>query len=498
MGDPIPSEPTSDGGYDPNTDPSNWLGTHGFRWKRGNGAYAIWIAPNGQEMSQQSAIALARQIETQQPQESSKLGDTVNIGDRVKQWNPKTGTYDIDLGSSQAPPQYAPRYPEGGVVGNRTYRTDPYTGEVTFGEAVPGTLSPEQQRANDVADALAQRTFTSGENATTRAASAAESAAQRAARAAEFATTYGQDEAQFGANYGRGAASDANAYNQNEAQFGATYGRGAANDENAYNQYIAGFQRQQQQDQLAGAEQYSRLVSQVDPAALPAFHEAGGGNIMNAVAAGRDALSSNALLPAARTLRGLENPAQPAGFVRAPAYTPAPYQAAPAYTPRPYAPPPVAPQAPPTPTAPPTQEQNNAAAIAAGATPGGQYAPGWTPGPVWRPSPGPPIAAANGFSGVVDRPTPIVAGESGPENVQITPIDTPYMDRVRQFRQQVDVRPPIEGGYMNVGFSNIAPSLQQRYTAGLQSRYGVPQGDVQAEQRRYALRGFQQPYSVGY
>ena len=59
---------------------------------------------------------------------------------------------------------------------------------------------------------------------------------------------------------------------------------------------------------------------------------------------------------------------------------------------------------------------------------------------------------------------------------------------LRRFRR-VDTTPPIPGGAFNVGFQNVAPTLQQRFFVGLQSRFGVPQQDLLAEADRFRLQG---------
>lgn len=56
------------------------------------------------------------------------------------------------------------------------------------------------------------------------------------------------------------------------------------------------------QDRLAAARQFADVVSSVDPAALPAFYAAGGGNIMNSLNTGATALSDNAIRPGAEAL----------------------------------------------------------------------------------------------------------------------------------------------------------------------------------------------------
>jgi hypothetical protein len=79
------------------------------------------------------------------------------------------------------------------------------------------------------------------------------------------------------------------------------------------------------------------------------------------------------------------------------------------------------------------------------------------------------------------------------------PADQPYLDRIRGIREGVDVKPPIEGGYWNAAFGLQPPTVQQRYYAALQSRFGVPSGDFAAEARRFAMPGAgQNAFRLGY
>jgi len=81
----------------------------------------------------------------------------------------------------------------------------------------------------------------------------------------------------------------------------------------------------------------------------------------------------------------------------------------------------------------------------------------------------------------------------------VTKEDQPYIDRIRAIREGVDVRPPVAGGYYNVGFSRQAPTLQTSYFKALQDRYGIATQDTAAEADRYRLRGASRgAFSYGY
>ena len=62
------------------------------------------------------------------------------------------------------------------------------------------------------------------------------------------------------------------------------------------------------------AETFGRLASSTDPLAFASFLHAGGGNIMNSLSAGNDALSPAALLPAARALQAMRGLGSGGGF----------------------------------------------------------------------------------------------------------------------------------------------------------------------------------------
>lgn len=218
----------------------------GYSWVSGEGPNAVWRTPSGNVISESVAVQAANAAATRAP---------------------------------AAPP--APRYPTAGIAGNLTYVADPYTGQVTFGQQVPGTLTEEQQRANTLADLAAQRQFTTGERIGSQEFTAGENALNRALTAGQFAAGLEQQRI------------------QNQFQAEQDY-------QNRLRQYA--------QDRLAAAQAFASQVSAVDPAALEAFYAAGGGNISNALAGGANALSENVLLPAARTLRTTREMATPTRY----------------------------------------------------------------------------------------------------------------------------------------------------------------------------------------
>ena len=491
------------------------------------------------------------------PKESSRFGDTINIGGRVMQWNPSTSTYDIDLGSSSgpaAPPASpAPRYPTGGVDSGQTYVVDPYTGQITFGQRVPGTFTDEQKRENDLTDLYGQRTYTTGERLGGERFTAGENAAGRTFTSGENALNRALEAGQFSATLAAKQKSD---------QFAA--------DESYQNRI-----RQYAQDKLSAAQAFASQVGAVDPAALEAFYAAGGGNIANALAGGANAVSDNAVLPAARSLRATREmlaPTRYTGFDSPYAAPAAPTMAAggqPNMQPKPTTPPPV--------TAPITQ--------VAPSIDGGSWSPGtsgqswtdragtpdWAKGPTDTPryafgtqgepatgtfitgdstDPGNPFAGGakpekitvndppgpNNAQAEVEPLAPPVPpqmgnkpklaelfsvigallseeqmggmpmdagmdapryayGTDGYETITPTAEDQPYVDEVRNIRN-------------NVQFPNLNPydtkfrfnpySLQDRFYAGRRTKFGVPVADQQQEQQRYQLQGVNRgAYSLG-
>lgn len=395
------------------------------------------------------------------------------------------------------------------------------------------------------------------------------------------------------------------------SQFASTYGLSVAQQ-----------QQQQQRDALAAANQFANLISSTDTAALPAFYKAGGGIIANALAGGKTALSDNALLPAARTLRAIATPvaAPPAfnpnlyspsmfapasaggGVPFTPVFTPRqtqipvrppiipPVAAAPidysgsvgpatgvanplarpgtpAWVTGEAAPPPPAPSQP-APTAPDPGLQWDAGSGYAYGTanpPIQRYADGSVPagmhtqfmaGDSTSPNPAaggahpegveindptgdatfkvnplttPGTGDTDGTVGSLlsaigaflqaneEKPGPVMAPMAdmmrhaygtgmmdaryayGTDPSGIAPEDLPFLDQVRQLRQSQDVTPPIAGGYFNVGYQNVAPSLRAAYANSFQTRYGIPTTDITAEANRFAVPGLDRnSFTSGY
>ena len=105
-----------------------------------------------------------------------------------------------------------------------------------------------------------------------------------------------------------------NAFEAAQAELNRTFQMELANANNAADQAIAemnyalGLKRLGLDEKRFGvdaAETFGRLASSTDPLAFAAFLHAGGGNIMNALSTGADALSPAALLPAARALQAM-------------------------------------------------------------------------------------------------------------------------------------------------------------------------------------------------
>lgn len=242
--------------------------------------------------------------------ESNRLGDTINVGGRVMQWDPATSRYSIDLGSSSGPAAApAPRYPTAGIEGGQTYKVDPHTADITFGGRVPGTYTDEQKRANELTDLSGQRTYNTGERVAGQTFTAGENAA------------------------GRQQTSEENALNRalEAGQFSATLAATQRRDQFAAEQDYQNRIRQYAQDKLSAAQAFASQVGAVDPAALEAFYAAGGGNIANALAGGANAVSDNAVMPAARSLRAtreMVTPTRYTGFDSPYAAPPAPTMAA--------------------------------------------------------------------------------------------------------------------------------------------------------------------------
>lgn len=444
----------------------------------------------------------------------------------------------------------APRYPTSQVTPTGDiYRVDPYTGDLTYVRTDPRLatgFSPEEQRANTLADRAddraydqtvrtGDRAFTSGENAIDRSFRASESGLDRAINSGQFAASLA-------------------AQNQR--------------DKMAAQQAHDAQVRQFQQDQLGAANQFATLISGTDPGALPAFYAAGGGTIANALARGKTAQTDTANLPAARTLQAKETAVAPGPFTWTDYVAPTPPPqafSAPAPTNTGAAAPP------PDPTTAARTEANSrmdsagvpdwvprfargtyrTPTFATGSNdfipappafrvgdspsgmptgreelvqvddPEGNAQVKVTPDDVTMPdeqpfSTGVPASSQSALVGDVLtavgkllvsaseqggafqtgvdgalRPPPVPAfalgtytGTMADELVQEG--DQPYLDRVRDIRNSVDIP---DANPFSVGFANIAPSVRNRFFAGRQTKYGIPVTDQQFEQQRFALPG---------
>lgn len=422
---------------------------------------------------------------------------------------------------------------------------DPNTGKVSGTGEFPDwpALSPAEKRAREQEDKREEREYSAGESATERAFRSGESATQRTFQGKESALDRAQRAMEF-----------------------------AENQQFAREQAALTEQERHVQRGLQGARQFSELASSIDPLALPAFYEAGGGNIMNAIASGGTGLSDRGMLGAARTLRtlegsritgnrGLTGSASPLATFddgwepHVPYSNLSPEERAAiqnrinsSWTEQ------VRQAAMGNPNTVRTvgyDEDNlrragfttlgdrarqfvggvggSSVAIdrregdvllrpglgstgeergftgvvsprgvnASGGAQGGGATGGGFAGIAGARSPwenqegdfGTPLyTAAQGLQGTVTQPTLILAGENGPEDINIDPLDQPYLDRVRRMREMVKV--PNVNPY-DVGFGRISPTIRRSYATALQGRYGVPAEDVLFQADQYRLQGLQ-------
>ena len=125
------------------------------------------------------------------------------------------------------------------------------------------------------------------------AASAASDAARAAQQAAHDAWQGNQNEADRNWKAAQNAIDRALKLTSDRAQFELTR---------------TGLVQQQTKDQLEAAKQVADLISSTDPIKYRAFLAAGGGDIWNGLIGGGTAVSNEANLGAARTLRAMDNP----------------------------------------------------------------------------------------------------------------------------------------------------------------------------------------------
>lgn len=125
------------------------------------------------------------------------------------------------------------------------------------------------------------------------AASAASDAARAAQQAAHDAWQGNENEAQRNWQAAQNAIDRALKLTSDRAQFELTR---------------TGLVQQQTKDMVDAAKQVADLISSTDPIKYRAFLAAGGGDIWNGLIGGGTAVSDNANLGAARTLRAMDNP----------------------------------------------------------------------------------------------------------------------------------------------------------------------------------------------
>lgn len=367
---------------------------------------------------------------------------------------------------------------------------------------------------------------------------AGESAAERAFRQAQQGESLAAQANESGAGRNFTAQQSAIDRASQNSQFAATFGLEAQAARRQQLNDLFGRQQQLEQLRMENAKNLANVISLVDPAALPAFYQAGGGNISNAVSRGANAVSDNAVLPAAQNFDVANQTAQTLGNITGeyntlrgsplPTYTPPPEPVYNPYMPSQY-------QAPQTSSsmtprfangqsfggggpsylgmtgmdalsaynAQPQGAGDATAALAAYGTPqaaqGGMFGGQVVVGDSRNGRPNPELVMGQGpFSviplsqlphmadgGVVD-PTGGAQIITGQQQAQATPES---ILKVRQIRNAVDVGQPLGVGPYNPQFGLLPPSLIARYYAAIQSRYGVPVNDQFSEQQRYQLSG---------
>lgn len=412
---------------------------------------------------------------------------------------------------------------------------DPVTGQERF--RIPGaayaSLTPQEQRALDIADAESarrfeqdilrrQQEFSAAEADKSRQFNASESALDRAIRSADLATSI---------NF----QNQANAF--------------------AAEQDFQNRMRQFTQDKLGAAQQVADNISNVDPGALGAFYEAGGGVIANALRNGGTARSDLSDFGSAAALRASEEMVTPTKY----SFTPVSFDPSQFYQP---------PQQPTsvsadsgglmaeTPQQVAQRRLDEASSV-------GRNTTGWTAnesGQFVGPNPFATPRFATGTMGDIPAPKQFISGDamgadpaaggarpelvtvddpegnarlsvdpmvppggggehkagaflravadfidepitggggmprfatgtgmfSGTDPINITDADRPYLDRIGAVRDNVqfpDLNP------FDVQFALNAPSQIDRFFRGRQTKYAVPVEDQAAEASRFALSG---------
>lgn len=169
----------------------------------------------------------------------------------------------------------------------------------------PGTFIGDTRAPSSSSAAVSGSSASGGSGGGSSASSAIETATiNAAAKAASDAAQAAQQ-----------AAHDAWQGNQNDAQRNWQAAQNAidralklTSDRANFELQRTGLINDQTKMLLDGARQFADLVSSTDPIKYRAFLEAGGGDIWNGLFNGGTAVSDNANLGAARTLRAMENP----------------------------------------------------------------------------------------------------------------------------------------------------------------------------------------------
>lgn len=420
----------------------------------------------------------------------------------------------VDYQAPRAAP--APRYPTTEVTPTGDiYQIDPYTGIPRYVGNDPRLatgFSPSQQRANDVFDRKQderfqldvlgrQQVYGTSERLGSEAFTSSENALDRAIQAANYAASVNFQNQQ-------------NAFTADQAYQSAM--------------------RQYSQDRLSSAQQVANNISAVDPAALQAFYEAGGGVIANNLAHGMTGRSNLSDYASAAALRAGEEMKLPERFT----FTPVEFDPS-AWMPKqaPVVPQPTfsAPQTFPVGQKSPLGVPSGQAAAQGAAKSRAEAAQGIATafdaaGETWRMENGQWVKMAEGGatdnrlivtgdhpSGrqneeAVINPTgaPLIViplskmGQAGREisqgapkaatgglflgtdPIHITDEDRPYLDRIGEVRDNVEF-PNLNP--FDVRFALNAPSQIQRYYAGKQTKYAIPAEDLAAEANRFTLSG---------
>lgn len=301
----------------------------GFFWVSGTGPSALWQGPDGKLSSELNALT---EIGTPTPKKpDANTGNVITVGGRIRQWNPQTATYDIDLGPSASGAGGPVQSWGFSNVGGTLYRTNPYTGAVEgtgitdpsatkqvvntsrgagVYDSTTGTFTLLPQTApvtvayggvqgvdpNTAAqlgataqNQLGQQTWQAGQNTLDRQAQAA--------------LQQGQQQWQSGENaLGRQFTAGENSLDR-----ALNAGKYAAD-------YALGYEQAAQQAKTAAlnaSKTYTDLSAAPDLTGYARFYAAGGGNAGNAIARHATSFTPVGQLGAARALQVAEMPSEP-------------------------------------------------------------------------------------------------------------------------------------------------------------------------------------------